>query len=100
MEQGHKAMTSNDRHEEGLIQFFSAHAGAKMLAMTSSFPFFFIGTINQVIDDYVVLSVETTNVAELENRKWHIHLHDIEVFYIEREGWPSIPQLNETGGGT
>ncbi|TFE01617.1 hypothetical protein [Jeotgalibacillus salarius] len=93
-----KALSSNERHEEGLIQFVSEHAGAKMLAMTSSFPYFFIGRIIKVMDDYVILSVETTNVAELENREWHLHIHDIEVFYIERDGWPAIPDLKETGG--
>ncbi|MBM7580491.1 hypothetical protein [Jeotgalibacillus terrae] len=98
MEDIQKTMTSNDRHEEGLIQFISGHAGAKMLALTSSFPYFFIGRIIHTVDDYVVLSVETTNVAELENREWHLHIHDIEVFYIERDGWPLIPNLRETGG--
>ncbi|WP_404406139.1 hypothetical protein [Jeotgalibacillus malaysiensis] len=98
MEHAKGNMTSNDRHEEGLIQFIAENAGAKMLALTSSFPYFFIGKIIQVMDDYVVLSVETTNVAELEGREWHLHIHDIEVFYIERDGWPLIPQLKETGG--
>ncbi|TFE00141.1 hypothetical protein [Jeotgalibacillus sp. R-1-5s-1] len=94
-----KNMTSNDRHEEGMIQLFTNHTGTKMLALTSSFPFFFIGTIRGVLDDYVMVFVETTNVAELENRVWNLHIHDIEVFYLEQEGWPTIPVLGENGGG-
>ncbi|WP_227394891.1 hypothetical protein [Jeotgalibacillus aurantiacus] len=93
-----KEMTSNDRHEEGLIQLFTNHTGTKLFALTSSFPFFFIGTIRGVLDDYVRIFVETSNVAELENREWNLHIHDIEVFYLEQEGWPEIPILRENGG--
>ncbi|MFT4412453.1 hypothetical protein ACLM5H_01210 [Fredinandcohnia humi] len=54
-----------------------------------------IGTILDVIDDLVEIDVETTQVAQLENRVWHIHIHNIEVFFIEREDGPRIPELRD-----
>lgn len=85
----------NAIHDEALIDHFIDGIGRKLLSLTSSFPFIFIGEIIDVVEDYVVVDVETTSIAELEERRWHIHIHDIEVFYIERDDGPRIPELKD-----
>lgn len=85
----------NDIHDEMLIKHFEAGLGKKVFILTSSFPFVFIGKIKEIIDDFAVVDVETTSISELEKRKWHIHIHDIEVFYIERSDGPPIPNLTD-----
>ncbi|MFD1735428.1 hypothetical protein ACFSCX_02525 [Bacillus salitolerans] len=85
----------NDIHDESLIQEFINGIGKNALILTPSFPFVFIGKIVEVIEDYVVLDTRVTTIAELENRQWDIHVHNIEVFYIETKGLPRIPQLIE-----
>lgn len=86
--------TVNDIHDESLIYYFMERVGKKVLIMTPSFPFLMIGIIVETADDYLVIDVETTNISELEQRKWFIHIHDIEVFYVEEDG-PPIPQLRD-----
>ncbi|MCP8616005.1 hypothetical protein [Salirhabdus salicampi] len=85
--------TVNNIHDEALIEHFKAGVDHKVLILTPSFPFIFIGTIVEIVEDYVVVDVETTFVSELENRHWHVHIHHIEAFYIEREDGPKIPEL-------
>ncbi|WP_234998402.1 hypothetical protein [Salirhabdus sp. Marseille-P4669] len=87
--------TTNDIHDEALIEHFRAGMGHKLLAITPSFPFFFIGKIRDVVEDHVVVDVETVPNQELENRRWYIHVHNIELFFIEREEGPKIPELND-----
>jgi hypothetical protein len=41
------------------------------------------------------VDVQTTSIGELENRIWSIHIHQIELFYIEQEGLPAIPELRD-----
>ncbi|WP_456275837.1 hypothetical protein [Bacillus sp. AK128] len=83
----------NDIHDEAIIQHFIDGIGRKVFVLMPSFPFLFIGTIVDVINDLVEIDVETTHYAQLENRLWHVHIHNIEVFYIERDDGPTIPEL-------
>jgi len=85
----------NQNHDEGLIEHFMMGVGHRVFISTPSYPFMFIGVIKDVRDDIVDIWVETTHFAQLENRLWHIHIDNIEVFYIEREGEPEIPMLSE-----
>ncbi|MFZ3589262.1 hypothetical protein ACOI1C_08205 [Bacillus sp. DJP31] len=85
----------NAIHDTALIEHFQDGIGHKVFLLTPAFPYLFIGLIKLVVDDFVVLDVETTHYAQLENRDWHIHIHSIEVFYIERPGEPQIPVLRD-----
>ncbi|MFA1818903.1 hypothetical protein ACDX78_01650 [Virgibacillus oceani] len=82
-------------HDEAIIQRFIDGIGSKVFVLIPNFPFIFIGTIKEVIDDHAIIFVETTSQAPLEKREWNIHIHSIEVFYIERSGGPKIPELKE-----
>jgi hypothetical protein len=85
----------NTIHDEELINHFRDGIGHKVLILTPSYPFMFIGEIISVIEDSVEVFVETTQFSQLENRIWFIHIDNIEVFYIERPGEPRIPELND-----
>jgi len=85
----------NDIHEESLIDVFTAGKGKRVFMLLPNYPFMFIGKIEDVIDDMVSLQVETTHFPALENVKWHIHIHNIEVFYIEKSTGPRIPRLKD-----
>ncbi|MDQ0230440.1 hypothetical protein [Metabacillus malikii] len=87
--------SNNDIHDEALIRAFEVSVGKKVFILTPSYPFVFIGRIIEVVGDNVVLDVNTTTIAELEERKWYIHIHQIEVFYIEQKGMPRIPELRD-----
>ncbi|MCM3791180.1 hypothetical protein M3221_22860 [Domibacillus indicus] len=85
----------NVMHDGALVEHFRAAIGQRAFILTPSYPFMFIGEIVSIIGDQVELAVETTHFAQLENRNWLIHVHNIEVFYIEFPGDPRIPELND-----
>jgi hypothetical protein len=87
--------SNNDIHDEALINEFIEGIGRNILILTPSFPFVFIGRIVDVVGDHVVVDVRVTTIGELENRNWSIHVHQIEVFYIEQRGMPKIPELKD-----
>ncbi|MFP7174668.1 hypothetical protein [Priestia filamentosa] len=87
--------SSNVIHDEALVQEFERGIGSQVFILTPSFPFVFIGEITAVAGDNVVVDVQTTTIGELENRIWSIHIDRIEVFYIEQEGLPQIPELRD-----
>lgn len=82
-------------HDEELLNHFKNGIGHKVLILTPSYPFMFIGEILSIVEDTIELFVETTQFSQLENRIWFIHVDNIEVFYIERPGEPRIPELND-----
>lgn len=83
----------NEVRNQAITEHFREGIGQRVFILFPNFPFMFIGIIQDVVDDLLELFVETTQIAQLENRIWHIHIHNIEVFFIEREGGPQIPQL-------
>lgn len=85
----------NDIHDEALIQHFSDGIGSKIFLLIPNFPFMLIGKIKSVIDDHVEIDVETSSQATFEKRVWQVHIHAIEVFFIEREGGQQIPILRD-----
>ena len=85
----------NAIHDEALIDTFIDGIGSKTLILTPSYPFLFIGEILDVVEDVVEVCVEVTQFSQLENRNWFIHIHNIEVFYIEKSGQPRIPELDD-----
>jgi hypothetical protein len=85
----------NEIHDQAIIQHFKNGINHKALVLSPSYPYIFIGIIKNVLGDTVEIDVETTHFAQLENRKWYIHIHNIEIFYIERPGAPKIPKLDD-----
>ncbi|MHA6250881.1 hypothetical protein [Oceanobacillus sp. CAU 1775] len=85
----------NDIHDEALIQHFINGVGSKIFLLIPNFPFMLIGRIKQVIDDHVEIDVETSTQAIFEKRVWQVHIHAIEVFFIEGEVGPKIPILKD-----
>lgn len=71
---------------------FQNNIGKRALVLISSFPFLFIGTIEEVVSDYLMIKAEVTNVTELDDETFRVHIDDIEVFYIENEG-RKIPDI-------
>ena len=71
---------------------FRNSIGKRALVLISQFPFLIIGTIEEVISDYVVIKAEVTNVTELDDEIFRVHIDNIEVFYIEDEG-RKIPDI-------
>jgi hypothetical protein len=86
---------TNTIHDEALLQHFKDGIGRKAFILTPSFPFVFIGKIIDIIDDLAVIDVETTTIAQLENRIWNVHIDQIEAFFIERDDGPRIPKLKD-----
>ncbi|WP_254052761.1 hypothetical protein [Bacillus sp. V59.32b] len=85
----------NVERMNAVVAHIRAGIGRKIFMLTPQFPFMFIGIIDDVIDDVVVLEVETTHFQQLENRRWVIHIDQIEVFFIERDDAPLIPELKD-----
>ncbi len=85
----------NPIHDQALVEQFIKGIGKKIIVITPSFPFVFIGKLTDVIEDYAVVNVSVTSISELENRDWYIHIHNIELFYIQQKGMPPIPELRD-----
>ena len=73
-------------------QEFENNQNNRALILIAPFPFLVIGKIIEVVSDFVVIDAEVTNVSELDDEKFRIHMDDIEVFYIEKEG-RAIPDI-------
>jgi len=74
---------------------FKENVGERALILISPFPFLIIGTIQEVVSDYLVIKAEVTNIAELDDEVFRVHIDDIEVFYIEKPGEPKIPNIRD-----
>ncbi|MFS0638523.1 hypothetical protein AB1K84_21725 [Mesobacillus foraminis] len=85
----------NRIHDMALVDLFTENIGRRAFVLTPSYPFMFIGEIVDVMEDMVELCVETTHFSQLENRNWFLHIHNIEVFYIETPDGPCIPELRD-----
>ncbi|RIU90173.1 hypothetical protein [Oceanobacillus picturae] len=87
--------TVNVLHDQALVEEFIEGIGKNIFILTPSFPYVFIGKLVDVIEDQAVVDVKVTSISELENRQWYIHIHQIEVFYIQQKGQPRIPELRD-----
>jgi len=83
----------NAVREYFLSNEFKENVGERALILISPFPFLIIGTIQEVVSDYLVIKAEVTNIAELDDEVFRVHIDDIEVFYIEKPGEPKIPDI-------
>ncbi|MCM3744029.1 hypothetical protein M3193_07715 [Sporosarcina luteola] len=86
----------NDKKEEGIVHYFRKNMGRRVFILTKAFPFMFIGKIKSIVEDMVVLDVETTSIPSLEGKEWTVHIHSIEVFYIETGLGAKIPHLKDS----
>lgn len=84
----------NAIREAVVAEEFSDNVGRRALVLISPYPFLIIGEILDVISDYLVIKAEVTNVAELDNEVFRVHIDDIEVFYIEKHG-RKIPDIRD-----
>jgi len=83
----------NAVREYFLSNEFKENVGERALILISPFPFLIIGAIQEVVSDYLVIKAEVTNIAELDDEVFRVHIDDIEVFYIEKPGEPKIPDI-------
>lgn len=85
----------NTIRDEAIVEHFRANIGRRIFILTEAFPFMFIGTIKALINDMAVLYVETTSIPALEGKDWTVHIHSIDVFYIETGTGTKIPDLKD-----
>ncbi|WP_281883475.1 hypothetical protein [Paenibacillus sp. YYML68] len=85
----------NAIRQNDLVQVFHRSIGSRVLVMTGPFPFLVIGEIKGTLSDFVLIQIETTHVTEMEGKTIRIHVESIETFYIEEEGKPLIPDIQE-----
>lgn len=88
-----KTININAIREYFVTRDFKENTGKRALILISPFPFLIIGTIQEVLSDYLVIKAEVTNIAELDDEVFRVHIDDIEVFYIEKNGEPKIPDI-------
>nr|WP_232337001.1 hypothetical protein [Lysinibacillus timonensis] len=82
-----------------VTQEFRENIGSKALLLISPFPFLIIGTIKAVNGDYLIIKADVTNVVELDDEIFRVHIDEIEVFYIEKPGQPKIPDIRHRNDG-
>ena len=85
----------NTNKDDAIIEHFTANIGRRVFILTEAFPFMFIGTIKAVTNDMALLAIETTSIPSLEGKNWTLHIHSIEVFYIETGLGAKIPELKD-----
>ena len=90
-----KTININAIREYFVTRDFKENTGNRALILISPFPFLIIGTIQDVMSDYLVVKAEVTNIAELDDEVFRVHIDDIEVFYIEKPGKPKIPNIRD-----
>lgn len=79
-------------------QEFEGNIGKKALLLIFPFPFLIIGKILAVNGDFLLIKTDVTNVVELDDEVFRVHLDQIEVFYIEKPGQPEIPDIRNRNG--
>ena len=84
----------NAIREAVVAETFYKNIGRRAFILIPQYPFLIIGEIINVISDYLVIKVEVTNVAELDNEVFRVHIDNIEVFYIEKDG-KEIPDIRD-----
>lgn len=89
---GFEAANINAIREAVVAKEFSDNVERRAFILISSYPFLIIGEILNVISDYLEIKAEVTNVAELDNEIFKVHIDDIEVFHIEKHG-RKIPDI-------
>ncbi|MFP7471349.1 hypothetical protein SFC55_10115 [Niallia taxi] len=72
---------------------FRQSIGKRTFILLGPYPFMVIGTILEVVSDFVRIKVEVTNISELDGEIFSLHLDEIDVFFIE-DGKYKIPNLN------
>ncbi|MEK3883153.1 hypothetical protein [Paenibacillus sp. PL2-23] len=87
-------MDINAIRQYALCQEFERNVGQRAFILISAYPFMIIGTIVRVHSDFVFIETEVTNIAELDNELFRLHIDQIAVFYIE-DGNCRIPEFRE-----
>lgn len=82
----------NEIRRSVVSKAFQSNRGKRSLVLIAEFPFLIIGTIQDVVRDYVIIETETTSIAELEGKNLNIHIDQVQVFYIETGG-KKIPRI-------
>ncbi|RFU61434.1 hypothetical protein [Peribacillus glennii] len=80
--------------QAAILQEFESNVGARVLILMAPYPFLIIGTIMDISYDVILIKTEVTNVSELDNELFRIHLDQVDVFFIENERH-KIPELKE-----
>lgn len=84
----------NAIREAVVAEAFSESVGRRAFILIAPYPFLIIGEIISVTSDYLVIKAEVTNVAEFDDEVFRVHIDDIEVFYIEKDG-KRIPDIRD-----
>jgi len=91
---GYVVVDINAVREAVVAEEFNQNVGRRAFILIAPYPFLIIGEIKSVTSDYLVIKAEITNVAEFDDEVFRVHLDDIEVFYIEKDG-KRIPDIRD-----
>ena len=83
----------NAIRERVVTEEFRNNIGNRAFILVFQFPFMIIGKIKDVMSDYLIICTEVTNVTELDNEEFRVHIDNIEVFYIEKDLNRPIPDI-------
>lgn len=82
----------NRIRQEALVAEFREYIGNRVLVLTESYPFFYVGRITDVESDTIFIKVELSNVPEFDNVVLRTHIDNIQVYFIETPQHP-IPEI-------
>ncbi|CAM3096960.1 hypothetical protein FITA111629_03260 [Filibacter tadaridae] len=95
MSKPNESQPINDIREAAIIKHFRKNIEKRVFILTEAFPFMYIGKIVNVVEDLVEILVQTTSIPALEGKTWIVHIHSIDVFYIETGVGAKIPDLKD-----
>lgn len=75
----------NTIRQAAVVDEFAENIGQRTLILLPQFPFLIVGEILEVVSDYVMVRAEITNITELDNEEFRVHIDEIDVFYIETD---------------
>ncbi|MFD2700577.1 hypothetical protein ACFSVM_08845 [Paenibacillus shunpengii] len=78
--------------QEALVEEFNQAVGNRILVLTESYPFFFVGEIVEVRADTVYILVDLSNIPEFDNVNLRTQINNIQVYFIETPDNP-IPEI-------
>lgn len=82
------------KRSDAMCSHFGDIINKRTIFLLSQYPFMLVGTVKNVVEDYVEIMADTSIIETFEQRTWFVHIDIIQAFYDEEDGGPKIPTLN------